>query len=174
MAARPRLGKTTLANALGRQTDWPVLHSDETRKRLAGLDLGARAVAPIDTGLYDNAWTDRTYDTLLEHARQRLTHGDSVIIDASWGSVARREAAVRVAEETRSACIQVRCEVPPEVARARAAARAAAGGDASDATAEITRALGARFAAWPDATVIGTDAPVDRLIEQLTPVLDLG
>jgi aminoglycoside phosphotransferase family enzyme/predicted kinase len=159
----PATGKSTLARALGRLTGWTVLRSDETRKRLAGIAPEAPAAAARDEGLYTPAWNDRTYAALLDDARHRLEHGQSVILDASWPDEGRREQAARVAEETASELTAFVCTVDPETALARAAQRASDATDASDAGPAIARELATRFVSWPDAAAIDTNETPDAL-----------
>ena len=170
----PATGKTTLARALAAATGWPVLRSDEVRKELAGLAPVTPAAAPVDRGLYSEAWTDRTYDALLDRARERLERGSSVILDASWGDHGRRGAAAALAAETASELTSFLCAVAPEVADARAAARAGRGDDASDASPAIAAELRGRFDPWPDAEVLDTTNPPDDVVLRVRARLGLG
>lgn len=154
----PGTGKTTLASALARHLQCPVLHSDEVRKELAGVALTVRHRAAVDAGIYTPEWDARTYDALGERAREHLARGLNVVLDASWSDPARRAAAAAIAASTSSELIALRCSVAPDVAAARVAARASIGTDASDATAEMAGVLGERFAEWPDAWVVDTAA----------------
>jgi predicted kinase len=167
----PATGKSTLAHALGRRTGWTVLRSDEIRKRLAGREPEASAAAPRDQGLYAPAWTDRTYAALLDDARHHLERGRSVILDASWPDEHRRAQARRVADETASELTAFVCRIDPETAFERAARRAAAATDVSDAGPAIASDLAARFAAWPDAITIDTNDAPDTLARQAMALL---
>ena len=53
---------------------------------------------------------------------------------------------------------ELRCSVAPAVAAERASDRARAGRDASDVSGDLATVLGARFAEWPQATVVDTTA----------------
>jgi aminoglycoside phosphotransferase family enzyme/predicted kinase len=152
----PASGKSTLAAGLGRTTGWHVLRSDVVRKERAGLHPTTKATASLDEGIYDARTTADTYRALLDRAAHTLRSGENVIIDASWSDAERREEAAALAVETSSHLIEVQCVAPDEVRAARAAARAEAGTDASDVDAGLARALGARFAAWPSATLVDT------------------
>ncbi len=163
----PASGKTTLASAVARRTGWPVLYSDEARKHLAGLTPSTDATAPLDDGLYTREWTARTYRTLVGEASRLLALGETVLVDASWNASAWRAAAAAAAAETHSACVAVRCEAPLKVAEARAAARASAGHDASDATRQLVGPLYERFEGWPEALVVHTDAPIGPMADEL-------
>jgi hypothetical protein len=161
----PGSGKTTLATALAGRTGWDLLRSDLVRKELAGLAPSARAGAGIGEGIYAEDWTEATYAEILRRAGERLAAGRSVILDATWGRAAHRHGARRVAEAASADLIPLRCEVPIDVAVARAANRAAVGADASDAGAEVAAALAAAADPWPEATPIDTGGPPERAVE---------
>ena len=159
----PATGKTTLGTAIAGRLDWPVLHSDEVRKELAGIAPSTHERPALDTGIYAPEWDVRTYAALCERARERLERGESVVLDASWSDPRFRAQAVRAAQETSSDVVAFRCTAPLEVTNARAAARAAAGTDASDAVGETVQTLTSRFAPWPDALVVDTSASLDAV-----------
>lgn len=161
----PGSGKTTLATALAARTGWAVLGSDHVRKELAGLAPAARGSAGLGEGIYTEEWTVATYRELLRRAGELLAQGRSVILDATWGKAARRDDARRVAADAHAELVALRCEVPPAVAAARAAARATAGTDVSDAGEEVARALAAAADPWPDAAVIDTGAAPEQAAE---------
>jgi aminoglycoside phosphotransferase family enzyme/predicted kinase len=160
----PATGKTTLADALVRRLHWPVFHSDEVRKELAGVAPTTRARTALDTGIYGPEWDERTYAALLDRARGHLEHGRSVVLDASWSDPAQRAVALRLAASTSSEIVAFRCAVPREVAAARAAERASQWTDASDAAGEIATRLAARFAGWPEARVVETTSTPEVVV----------
>ena len=151
----PGTGKTALAAALGDELGWPVLRSDETRKELAGLDPLDHAPAPYGEGLYTPTATAATYRALFVRARQLLERGESVVIDASFSNAARRARAAALAADTTADLTELQCLLPADVAAARLARRAAAGGDASDATAVVAAAMADEFDPWPSAEPVG-------------------
>jgi predicted kinase len=73
-------GKSTLADALGRSLDFPVIDSDRTRKALAGVPV----TQPAPADAYAAAFTDRTYDELFRRAEVVLDSGRGVILDATF------------------------------------------------------------------------------------------
>ncbi|MGE3621371.1 MAG: AAA family ATPase [Acidimicrobiia bacterium] len=152
----PGTGKSTLAAGLGDATGATVLRSDEVRKELAGIPTDRPADAAFGAGIYAGASTAATYRTLLERAGVALAMGETVVLDASWSDASWRAQARRVAEEAAADVVELRCELPEAVAAARIAARRAAGGDPSDATAEIAAAMAAAFDAWPSAVPVDT------------------
>jgi Uncharacterized protein conserved in bacteria len=157
----PATGKTTLANAVARRLHWPVLHSDEVRKELAGIAATTHERTALDTGIYTPAWDARTYAALAERAREHLERGRGVVLDASWNDQEQRGRASRLAGATSSELIAFRCAAPHDVSATRAAARASVGTDASDAIGEIAENLTERFAAWPEATVLDTTSSAE-------------
>jgi len=159
----PATGKTTLARELERRTGWAVVHTDEVRKRLAGLEPTTSAADELDAGLYTPAWDRRTYDAVFTTARALLARGESVILDASWSDTSRRGDAARLAAATSSALVSFLLVGPGELADMRARARASARVEASDASNALTGVLRARFAPWPDAIQLDATEPADAL-----------
>ncbi|MCO8127769.1 AAA family ATPase [Acidimicrobiia bacterium EGI L10123] len=152
----PATGKSTIAAGLGDRLDATVLRSDEIRKELAGRSVPDDCAAELRSGIYSEAWTDRTYDELLRRAGRLVARGECVVLDATWAERKRRRAARAVAEATSTDLVELRCVVDAETARQRAAARARTGADVSDADASIASALAASFEPWDGAAAIST------------------
>jgi hypothetical protein len=178
--ARPRLvlvgglpgsGKSTLAATAARDNGWVVVSSDRVRKELAGLTASTRTDDAFGEGLYDAGHTAATYDAVLARAATALGHGETVVLDASWGSAADRAAAAALAEATASELHQMRCEVDAVTARSRLEARAARGDDPSDAGVAIARALAELADPWPEATTVDTSGPPDVTATRLDDLL---
>ncbi len=163
----PGTGKSTLAAALGRRLDWPVLRSDAVR-----AELPAVPGQGFEAGRYDPAVSEQVLTGLVERAGGLLAQGRSVLLDATFGTAAWRAAAATLAERTHSELTCLRAVVPDDVADARVAARAAAGTDLSEATVPTARLLRARFAPWPTARDVDTTRPADELAAELA--LDLS
>lgn len=157
----PGTGKSTLASGLSDAEEWAVLRSDEIRKDLAGLAHDVDAASGDWQGLYRPDRVDQVYGEMLHRARHLLERGESVVLDASWTSAARRQAAIELADATSSDLVQLRCDCPAEVARARLADRRA---DPSDASARVYDAMAAREGGWPAATPVPTNRPVDAML----------
>ncbi|NIR42701.1 MAG: AAA family ATPase [Gemmatimonadetes bacterium] len=120
---RPRLvlvcglmgsGKTRQSAELGQRAGARVLHSDEVRKQLAGLDPKQEQKVPFGEGIYAPEWTERTYGTLLEEARRELARGNSIVLDASWSKAEHRERAQAIAEAREATFAIVECTAPDE------------------------------------------------------------
>ena len=152
----PATGKSTLAAGLGDRLEATVLRSDEIRTELAGRSVGDDCAAELGSGLYSEAWNERTYRELHRRAGGLLAHGTSVVLDATWAQQGRRRAARAVAEGANAEVVELRCVVDPETARHRADIRAPAGTDVSDADGAIASALAASFDPWPEAELIST------------------
>jgi aminoglycoside phosphotransferase family enzyme/predicted kinase len=168
----PGTGKTTVAAAIGERMGWPVLRSDEIRKQLAGLDLLTRAPAPYGEGLYTPAVSEATYTALLTHARSLLTHGESVVVDASFSRAGWREAAAVLATEGGADYTELCCALPPNEAMSRLRRRAASGGDASDATPSVATGMASVFEPWPGAITVSTLGPPGEVVSSVLSRLD--
>jgi len=131
---------------------------------LVGLAHTEHAPTPLGEGIYAERTTDATYAELLARARMLLARGESVVLDASWGTAAARDDAAALAEATAADIVELRCEAPETVMATRIADRTRAGTDASDASPEIARALAARADPWPSATTVETSGPVEATL----------
>ena len=148
----PGTGKSALAGALA-GLGFTVLNSDRIRKELAGIPAEQRSPAPYQAGIYSPSWTERTYKELLTRAAELLSHGESVIADASWISADRRAAAAATAEGTAAEIVQLHCTAPAELTARRISNRKES---ASDADPTVAEKMAATQAPWPEATTIDT------------------
>lgn len=151
----PGTGKSALAGAVADQLGFTVLSSDRVRKELTGLPAEASVPAPFGTGIYSAEWTERAYAELLRRATTLLTHGESVIIDASFSSAKHRAAAAATAADTSADLVQLHCTASPELAARRMSTRAST---ISDADPQIAQAMAAAADPWPEAQAINTDS----------------
>lgn len=157
----PGTGKSTLATVLEGPLDAEVLRSDVVRKELAGMPAEESASAAVGEGLYRPELVAATYAEMVTRAQGILAGGRSVVLDASWSDGSARDAAREIARDTSATLAEVRCVTSSDLARRRIESRTAAGGDASDATAEVHEAMAARFDPWPEAEPVATDAGVE-------------
>ncbi len=168
----PGTGKSSLAGQIADQLGCVVLGSDRIRKELAGVEPDRPVAAEFRTGIYAQAWTDRTYAELLDRAAELLAMGESVLLDATWSSAAYRQLAAAIAAQCQADLVQLECVTPQEVASSRMASRS---GDGSDATAAIAARLAVEWAPWPEATVIDTSPaggqaePVEQALKVIRP-----
>ncbi len=168
----PGTGKSTLARCLGDELGWPVLRSDEIRKEQVGLDPRQRSAAPYGEGIYAPGMTETTYETLLAQAGALLASGLSVILDASFSKARWRAQAAALADVRVADLTELRCLLPPDIAAARLARRAAGDVDASDATPAVAAAMIDDFDSWPSAVVVDTVRPMPAILPDLLDRLD--
>ncbi len=145
LAGLPASGKTFLAPHLARALRATVFHSDERRKRLAGIAHDASARAEWGQGLYTREARQRTYRSLLDDTAQALGAGRSVVVDASFALREFRQPFVDAAARLGRACVLVHLHAPEAIVRARLEERAGRG--ASDA--DLATYLRARAAFEP-------------------------
>ncbi|MEO3811560.1 AAA family ATPase [Sphaerisporangium sp. B11E5] len=164
----PGTGKSTLAAALADRLGYTVLASDRVRKELAGIAPEQPAAAPFEEGIYTREWTARAYEELSSRARGLLGFGESVILDASWTDAAHRAAAGRLAEETFSDLVALRCTALPQVTAERLARRRGGVSDADQTIADVMRET---TAPWPESVEIDTSATRDQALSRALEVL---
>jgi uncharacterized protein len=133
-----------------------VLDSERIGKELAGIPAEQQSPAPYQAGIYSPSWTERTYDELLHRAAELLSHGESVIADASWISAGHRAAAAATAEGAAAGIVQLRCTAPAELTARRMSSRT---GGVSDAGPEVAERMAQEQAPWPQAITIDTSGP---------------
>ena len=161
----PGSGKSTLAEGLVDRTGWSLLRSDDIRKDLSGLAHAEPATADYGKGIYDAQMTATTYREMLRHAGSLLELGESVILDASWTHETHRDQAAQQARATSSRFVQLRCTLDKATAAHRIALRRAAGGDPSDADAEIAARMAELADPWPEAADLDTSADVPTVLQ---------
>jgi hypothetical protein len=168
----PASGKSHLAGCIARASGLPQINSDETRKRLAGIEATQRAPAAA----YSDAFNALTYAELAAQACASLSDCGGAIVDATFRHLRdRRTFASRLA--TNTPLLFVECQAPLGVLAARAHARRQTGDDASDA--DLTVVLRER-AAWEPLdevdpwahVVLRTDRPAQDILADLLALLD--
>ncbi|MBG6096987.1 bifunctional aminoglycoside phosphotransferase/ATP-binding protein [Nocardioides luteus] len=169
VAGSPGTGKSTLARGLAARLGMVVLSSDQLRKEIAGIDPEHHAAAGWQEGIYSPAWTAKTYSELLQRATTLLAHGESVVLDASWTDPAHRVLVEEAARTTYSTLSVLHCEVAPEMAAARIAAR----DDISDADEKIAASMSRAETPWRGALAVSTDAPVAETLETVIGTMGL-
>jgi len=147
----PGMGKTTVGRALADRLGYVLLRSDLVRMEVQ---------LPGSRDRYSDAARNATYRELLARARAALEHGESVIIDATWGDAEQRAAAARVAATSASRLVAVECRAPVDLAAKRAEQRLEAGTDASEAGAHVAGLLASSRDLWPEATGVDTSTSV--------------
>ncbi len=130
-------GKSRVAAALTGAIGAIRLRSDVERKRLFGLDAGAHSHSGMNTGIYNREAGAKTYARLAELAQTILTAGYPAIIDAAFLARWQREPMRELADRLGVPLRIIDCTADGGTLRERVSARAARGGDASEATPEV-------------------------------------
>lgn len=157
-------GKSTVALRLLAAAGAIRLRSDVERKRLFGLTALERSTDRAQT--YGPDATAQTFDRLAQSARTALEAGYPVIVDATFLRRAERDSFRALAAELNVPFTILDCTAQEARMRERVAARAAAGGDPSEADLQVLeRQLRYREPLSADERVFViqavTDEPVD-------------
>lgn len=159
----PGSGKSTVAQRLAACTGAEVVSTDHLRHALRAAGSISGDSGRYGAGAYRRAARRLVYERLLDHARERLEHGVSVILDAAWLDSEHRGRATALAKDTSAELIALRCVCPREMAAARIRDRAPG---ESEATPEIADALAAAAHPWPEATVLDTSQHLDQTLTE--------
>lgn len=117
-------GKSTVARALGKALDEPVLVTDRIRRELFGGRDGQGPVpGAYGEGVYRPAARAHVYARMLDEARELIDWGRSVVLDATFGRAERRTEALRLAQTAGAWIVFVECTAPDAVLRRRLAER---------------------------------------------------
>ena len=144
----PASGKSTLAQTLAGRLALVPLNSDVVRKQRAGVSPTARRAAAYGEELYSADATAATYTALLDTAREWLTRGVSVALDASFRQAGHRAQAIALAESLGVPWLAIECVCPPAATRTRLAARARDATAVSDADWAVHQQIAAEWEPW--------------------------
>jgi uncharacterized protein len=159
-------GKTSLSRRLAQTWGFGRLASDETRKRLVGVDRDE--VAP--EGAYEDYVSLAVYESLGRLAAGEVRRGRTVVVDATFRRAADHSRFVRtMAEQGTAPLITFELRAHEDVLRTRVLDRTVRGG--SDADISV---LEAQLSADPagshlpsDRKLIDTSAPVDSVLAEI-------
>jgi aminoglycoside phosphotransferase family enzyme/predicted kinase len=138
-------GKTTLGRALGGSLGVLPLRSDVLRKELAGLAEKDRREVPFERGIYSPAFTERTYDILLQRTVEGLVSGRTVVVDASFALSRQRDRFRQAARRIGVPFLLLHVTCDRATALDRLARRQNRGLDASDGRRELFDRQAAAF-----------------------------
>ncbi len=127
-------GKTSMARAVAGELGLRVISADAVRQSLFGP---AKEPASYGQGVYTAEANHRTYQTMIEWARTRLSEDGAVVLDATFQRAEDRAMVREMARVSGAEWRMIECRLAPELVRQRLAERAARGGSLSDATWEI-------------------------------------
>ncbi len=177
VAGLPGTGKTAVAEGLVRSEGFVRVASDLERKRLAGVPPGQEALVRLDEGGYTSAAGARTYEACLERAAAHLAEGHRVVVDATFRERKWRQRFASLARDWSVPWLLMVCQLPADVVRARLAARALSGGDASDADWSVYQKLAS---SWepptaeevPSCRLLDTSADLATVVSQARQLVD--
>jgi hypothetical protein len=150
-------GKSHLAGVLAARSGAALISSDATRKRLLGVPLDSPRAAQFGAGIYEEEERRRVYAAMLDAAEAYVRDGVSVVLDATFGERAHRDAVRSLAERYRIPGLAVVVATGEAAVRRHFELRAQEQGGASDADFAIYEAQRARFEA------LGDDEPGPRV-----------
>jgi hypothetical protein len=165
-------GKSTIARLLADVTGFRLLSSDLIRKLLARLPPTQRTAGGYREGIYSDAFTRLTYETLLEEAEKSLKAGRGVIVDATFKDPAHRKLFLSRAADWGVPAFFIECRAGEREILRRLRQREEAGDQISDATREVYLIQRNEFAPLkeiPDRThrTINTEADLRDSIEKI-------
>jgi predicted kinase len=129
-------GKSTVALQLMRATGAVRIRSDVERKRLFGIDMLADSQAH-GLDIYDERSNYRTFDRIESCARNALSAGYPVIVDAAFLRQSDRKRFREMAAELDLPFAILHCRAGEATLRARVTQRAGAGADPSEAGLQV-------------------------------------
>lgn len=137
----PGCGKSTFAQLALERLGAIRIRSDVERKRLFGLTALAHSKAQIDADIYSKDATRRTYARLNQLARNLLTAGYSVIVDAAFVLHAERESFRALAQKMAAPFVIASLQTDTALLAERLALRSMRGNDASEADIAVMQKL---------------------------------
>ncbi|MDP9237901.1 MAG: AAA family ATPase [Chloroflexota bacterium] len=126
-------GKSYLAGALAAHFGSVILRSDVVRKARMDVDRSASAREELNTGAYTPRARADVYSAMHDRARDHLSRGRAVILDATYISRTNRDDARRLAAEGGVPLLAVEVAADELLVRAQLAQREQQPGGASDA-----------------------------------------
>jgi len=138
-------GKSQTSATIGELLAAPVLSSDRTRKHLMGRKPNDALAAGAWSGAYSASATKAVYEELWRLADIVLSSGRPIVLDASFRTVAMRDAARSLAAKHGVPFVLVECSAPRDLIRKRLAERERTGGHESDARTDLLEEFEKRF-----------------------------
>ena len=170
----PASGKSTLARRRAPPSAAPrTSRPTASARRAPGWTAGDRAPASA----YRPSATLATYRELGEPARAELDAGRGVVLDATLGAAAARDALRAGLGPHAEHLLHVECRVPAALADARAHARLLHAGEASDAGPDVAARLRRAWQPLDEVPagrhlILRTDRPPPELLRELWAWLD--
>ena len=130
-------GKSTLADQIAFELGLATFNSDIVRKQLADLPQDRAVKVSFGKGLYSAEMTQRTYHQLERLADTELASGQSVLIDAGFGTAAKRAGFARLAASHNAGFIILFVQCNQDEQRRRLLERTYLGVSVSDGRVEL-------------------------------------
>lgn len=169
-------GKSTIAERLAEELGAPVIAADRVRKAMLGVEpTQALDTAPW-SGAYDPVLTDRVYAEVLRSAEVVLCSGRSVVLDATFRSLAWRTAVRQLAASHPVPFRFVECKAPRDVCLRRLAERERTP-SVSDGRRDIFDAFSERFEPVRELepeehVVVNTTEPIGTTLQRVRSAVD--
>jgi predicted kinase len=165
-------GKSTIAQAWAEYKQLHCFSSDRVRKELAGINPTDSRRESVDSGIYTNGFSQKTYKALLDIAETKLKKGKSVIVDASYQYAHDRQDVMELAKKINSQVYFILCHCPEIEMKRRMDLREKDPAAVSDGRWEIYLKQKKRFES-PDElsasvlVILDTGASIEKLLEEL-------
>lgn len=167
-------GKSTLGMAWAKRCQAAYYNTDRVRKELAGLQAADKRPDEVGQGIYNAAFTEKTYLAMLNHVREDFARGRrQVVLDGSYGKRGDRDRVRSVAKELGVRCVFLFCACPENEVRRRLECRARDPQAVSDGRWEIYLHQRQTFE-MPDAVQendcirLNTDQPIEAMLTWLS------
>ena len=98
-------GKTTVARKIAMDYHAKLISTDAVRKELEEMDKFEHHHDAYNTGLYAPEKMIKTYEKILEKAKNLLKKGENVVLDATFKTKDLRKKALKVAEKTKASLL---------------------------------------------------------------------
>lgn len=130
-------GKSTLAKHIQVELDLIRITSDRERKRLANIKLTEDCTADVLAGIYQNAHTENTYQTLSTLAETIIAAGYPVLVDATFRKHKYRQQFAKIAAHLNVPFAILYCHAPEAQLRQWLNERQASSDNVSEATQDV-------------------------------------
>jgi uncharacterized protein len=161
IGGNPGTGKSTVARALAEKVGAQLISTDDVRRQLRKSGIISGDPGVLNAGLYCPKNVRTVYEVALHRARAILGNGQSVILDGTWRNPQSRAHAHRIATETFSALVELRCLAGENMAADRITARPSGN---SDVTPEIAAALAGQQGGWDTAYAVDTSRSLEHSV----------
>jgi predicted kinase len=165
-------GKSTISQAWARNKQLRCYNSDWVRKELADIKPIESQRESVDSGIYTKKFSQKTYKTLLERAKARLTERYSVILDASYQYAHDRQDVIELAKNLNCQVCFILCQCPEAEMKRRMDLREKDPAAVSDGRWEIYQKQKERFEppdelSTSELIILDTRVSLEELLEEL-------